>query len=146
MEPITSKDTKPLRDPDKSNCYTCCKLCELHPDQKGICKIFPTKKLVYAFNTARENIHLAFLTSEEAEEVYHNWKPECLGQASQARRVSSIEPPNKAVLRHGVPIDIEETEIEQMLSSNYAGIKAIRFFEKGGSALPTIKLIFPTTT
>ena len=97
------------------------------------------RKLFYEKNIARRNFHIEFLTAEEAKEVYENMKPECLGQTSQDRRVSSIKAPNKVVLIHGVSTDIDETEIEQMLSSNYAGINAIRFVKKGAVPSPLLR-------
>ena len=132
-----SKVTKPLRDPDKIVIVArTANYANSIQIKKDFAKLFPLRKLVYAFNTARGNIHSEFLKAEKAEEVYHNWKPECLGQASQARKINSIEAPNKVVLINGVPTDIEETEIERMLSSNYARLKAIRFVKKG--AVPSL--------
>ena len=113
-----------------------CKLLEQHPD---------LRKFGYAFNTAGGNIHLDFLTAEEAEEVYQNWKPESWRQAGPTRRISLIEAHYRAVPIHGVPTNIKKTEIGQRLSSNYAGIKAISFVKQWVSTLPTINLIFPTT-
>ena len=47
---------------------------------KGFAKYFTLKSLVYAFNTDRGNIHLQFMSPEEASEVLNNWNENCFGE------------------------------------------------------------------
>ena len=42
-------------------------------------KLFLLKQLVYAFNTARGNIHLEFHSSQEADDVFSSWHENILG-------------------------------------------------------------------
>ena len=100
--------------------------------------------MVFAFNTARGNIHLEFLTVEEADEVFNNWQPHFLGQNSVIRKASTQEKINKAeVIRH-VPTEKTETQIETDLAFNFK-VKASRFVKKDGTVLGTVKLIFETS-
>ena len=43
--------------------------------KKAFVKVLPMKNLVVPFNTARGNIRLEFLSSEEAQEVLNSWRP-----------------------------------------------------------------------
>ena len=65
------------------------------------------KNLVVAFNTAQENILLEFSNSQEADEVFSNWKLEYLGGKTNIRKTNSRSEQKSAVIK-GVPNDIEE--------------------------------------
>ena len=112
--------------------------------KKEFARLFPLKRLVFAFNTARGNIHLEFLTVEEADEVFNNWQPHFLGQNSVIRKASTQEKINKAEIIRHVPTDKTETQIETDLAFNF-NVKASRFVKKDGTVLGTVKLIFETS-
>ena len=59
--------------------------------KKEFAKIFPLKRLIYAFTTVRVNIHLEVLTGTEATEVIEKWEPTFLGNQSKIRRANEIE-------------------------------------------------------
>ena len=52
-------------------------------------KHFPLKRLIRAFNTIRGNVHLEFVSKEEADEVFKKCKPEFLGDSTKIRRALS---------------------------------------------------------
>ena len=47
--------------------------------KKEFAKHFPSKRSINAFNKTRGNVHLEFVSKEEADEVFENWKPEFIG-------------------------------------------------------------------
>ena len=57
--------------------------------RRAFSKVFPMKQLVVAFNTARGNIHIEFWASQEADEVFSDWKSEYLGPKTNKRKASS---------------------------------------------------------
>ena len=111
--------------------------------RKEFAKLFPLKRLVFAFNTARGNIHQEFLTVEEADEVFNNWQPHFFGQNSVIRKASTQEKIKKAVIIRHVTTDKTETQIETDLAFNFK-VKASQFVKKDGTVLGTMKLIFET--
>ena len=110
--------------------------------KKEFAHFFPLKKLVFAFNTARGNIHLEFLTVEEAKEVLENWNSNCFGDNTTIRKASHPEKPLRAVLIRGVPIELSEKIIEEGLETDFPGVRAKRFIKKDKTLLGTVKLVF----
>ena len=109
--------------------------------KRAFSKIFPMKKLIVAVNTARGNIHLEFLNSQEADEVFSNWKADYLGTKTSIRKASARGEQRNAVIK-GVPKEIEEVHITEILQKKYPGISAKRFVKADGTILQTVKLTF----
>ena len=85
--------------------------------KRTFAKLFPLKKLVYAFTTARGNTHLEFLTVEKAATVLKSWNPEFFGGDSVARKANHKTNDHSALIR-GVPLELDNNEIEQHLDNN----------------------------
>ena len=64
------------------------------------------KKMVVAFNTARGNIHLEFLSSEEADEVFNSWRPNYFGTKTTIRKAGERSDRRSAVIK-GVPTELQ---------------------------------------
>ena len=111
--------------------------------KRTFAKLFPLKKLIYAFTTARGNTHLEFLTVEEADNVLKSWNPEFFGGESIARKANDKTNEHSALIR-GVPLELDNNEIEQHLDNNFPGVKARRFVKADKTALQTVKLSFPS--
>ena len=97
--------------------------------------------MIVAFNTARGNIHLEFLNSQEADEVFSNWKADYLGTKTSIRKASARGEQRNAVIK-GVPKEIEEVHITEILRKKYPGIYVKRFVKADGTILQTVKLTF----
>ena len=63
---------------------------------------------------------------EEADNVLKSWNPEFFGGDSVARKANDKTNELSALIR-GVPIEIDNNEIQQHLDNNFPGVKAIRF-------------------
>ena len=85
-------------------------------------KLFPLKKLVYAFTTTRGNTHLDLLTVEEADNVLKSRNPEFFGADSVARKANDETNEHSALIR-GVPLELDNNEIEQHLDNNFPGVE-----------------------
>ena len=109
--------------------------------KRAFSKVFPKKKLVVVFNTARGNFLLKFSNPQEADEVFSNWKLEYLGPQTNIRKASSRSEQKSAVTK-GVPNDIEEVHIKAILQEKYPRIYVTRFVKAEGKILQTVKLTF----
>ena len=58
--------------------------------KREFAKFFPLKQLLYAFNTARGNIHLEFHSSQQADNVFSSWHEKILGTNTSVRKPSPI--------------------------------------------------------
>ena len=110
--------------------------------KREFAKFFPLKRLVYAFNTARGNIHLEFHSSQEAEDVFNSWHENNLGTNTSIRKPSSPEQPNRSVLVRGIPTEIAEETIIDNLAKDFSNVKATRFIKKDKTVLGTVRLTF----
>ena len=66
--------------------------------EKEFAKHFPLKGLIYAFSTTRGNVHLEFVSKEEADRVFENWKPEFLFLVIQQRLEELFQRKSQIVL------------------------------------------------
>ena len=73
-------------------------------------KYFPLKRLAYAFNTARGNIHIQFMSIEEASEVLNNWNENCSGEKTQIQKANQPERPLTAILIRDIPSEFSEQD------------------------------------
>ena len=132
------------RDPNKILIITCKqKFRDSIEIKRTFAKLFPLKKLIYAFTTARGNTHMEFLTVEEADNVLKSWNPEFFGGESIARKANDKTNEHSALIR-GVPLELDNNEIEQHLDNNFPGVKARRFVKADKTALQTVKLSLPS--
>ena len=104
-------------------------------------KHFPLKRLIHAFNTTRGNVHLEFVSKEEADEVFEKWKPEFLGDSTKIRRALSTEKPNRAVIVKKVPLDVNDEMIRSCLDTQFKDAKATRFIKRDSTKLGTVKIV-----
>ena len=140
---IVNKEHSP-RDPNKILIITGKqKIRDSIEIKRTFAKRFPLKKLVYAFTTARGNTHLEFLTVEEADNILKSWNPEFFGGDSVARKANDKTNEHSALIR-GVPLELDNNEVEQHLHNNFPGVKARRFVKADKTALQTVKLSFPS--
>ena len=109
--------------------------------KKEFAKHFPLKRLIHAFNTTRGNVHLEFVSKEEADEVFLKWKPEFLGDSTKIRRALSTEKPNRAVIIKKVPLDVTDEMIQSCLDTQFADAKATRFIKRDSTKLGTVKIV-----
>ena len=98
--------------------------------KKEFAKHFPLKRLIHAFNTTRGNVHLEFVSKEEADEVFEKWKLEFVGDSTKIRRAISTEKPNRAVIIKKVPLDVTDEMIQSCLDTQFADAKATRFIKR----------------
>ena len=112
--------------------------------KKEFAKHYPLKRLMYAFNTTRGNIHLEFASKEEADEVYDSWQPKYLGEASIVRKITNTEKPNRAVIIKGVPKELTDKEIQNSLNEQFDGSKGTRFVKRDSTVLGTVKIVLKT--
>ena len=82
---------------------------------------------MYAFNTARGNIHLQFMSPEEASEVLNKWNENCFGEKTRIRKANQPERPLRAVLIRDVPTELSEQDIIDSIVENYPDSTATRF-------------------
>ena len=85
--------------------------------KKEFAKHFPLKRLIHAFNPIRGNVHLEFVSKEEADEIFRKWKLEFLGDSTKIRRALSTEKPNRAVIIKKVPLDVTDEMIQSCLDT-----------------------------
>ena len=97
---------------------------------------------MYAFNTARGNIHLEFHSSQEADDVFISWHEIILGANTLVRKPSSPEQPNRSVLVRGVPVEIAEETIIDSLAQEFSNVRATRFVKRDKTVLRTVRLTF----
>ena len=114
--------------------------------KREFAKIFPLKRLIYAFTTVRGNIHPEFLTETEATEVFEKWEPTFLGNQRKIRRASEIEKPSTTVIVKRVPTDIDDSEIALSIQNNHSfdDVKVARFNKHDQTKLETVKINFKT--
>ena len=110
--------------------------------KKEFAKYFPLKRLVYAFNTARGNVHLQFMSPEEASEVLNKWNENCFGEKTQIRKANQPERPLRAVLIRDVPTELSEQDIIDSIEETYPNSTAMRFVKKDRTPLGTVKIVF----
>ena len=71
LQTVSQKDITPQRHPEQnliaSSTFNFRDSIEI---KKEFTKLFPFKRLIHAFNTSRGNIHLDFVSNEEADEVF----------------------------------------------------------------------------
>ena len=108
--------------------------------KKEFAKHFPLKTFIHAFNTTRGNVHLEFLSKEEADEVFEKWKPEFFGDSTKIRRALSTEKPNRAVIFKKVPLDANDEMIESSLDTKFKDAKATRFIKETRQNFGQLKL------
>ena len=109
--------------------------------KKEFAKHFPIKRLIHAFNTTRGNVHLQFVSKEEADEDFEKWKPEFLGDSTKIRRTLSTEKPNRAVIIKKVPLDVNDGMIQSCLDTHFKDAKATRFIKRDSTKLGTAKIV-----
>ena len=97
--------------------------------------------MIHAFNTTRGNVHLEFVSKEEADEVFEKWKPDFLGDSIKIRRAISTEKPNRAVIIKKVPLDVTDKMIQSCLDTQFADAKATRFIKRDSTKLGTVKIV-----
>ena len=85
--------------------------------KKEFAKHFPLKRLIHAFKTIRGNVHLEFVSKEEADEIFEKRKPEFLGDSTKIRRALSTEKPNHAVIIKKVPLAVTDEMIQSCLDT-----------------------------
>ena len=90
--------------------------------KKAFASIYPNKKLLYAFITARGSIHLEFTTPEEAD--------------------CDRDEQHIAVPR-GVPLEVSNSDMISALTDNFPGIRIGRVVKSDGKSLQTFKLTLP---
>ena len=110
--------------------------------KKTFASIYPNKKLLYAFTTARGSIHSEFTTPEEADSVLQGWRAEFFGADSSARRASDRNEQHSAVIR-GIPLEKSDSDMTSALTDNFPGVRIRRFVKSDGKPLQTVKLTFP---
>ena len=98
--------------------------------EKEFAKLFPLKILVYAFNTARGNIHLQFMSPKEALEVLNNWNKNCFGGKTQLSKANQPERPLRAILIRDVPTELSEQDKKDSIEEAYPDSTATRLVEK----------------
>ena len=108
--------------------------------KKAFASIYPNKKILYAFITARGSIHLEFTTPEEADCVLQGWKAEYFGGDSSARRASDRKEQHSAVIR-GVPLEVSDSDMTSALTHTFPGVRIRRFVKSDGKSLQTVKLV-----
>ena len=97
--------------------------------------------MIHAFNTSRGNVHLEFVSKEEADEVFEELKPEFLGDSTKIRRALSTEKPNRAVINKKVPLDVNDEMIQSCLVTQFKDAKATRFIKRDSTKLGTVKIV-----
>ena len=75
--------------------------------KQAFAKDFPMKMLVVDFNTARCNIHLEILSSEEADEVLNSWRPFYFRTKTTIREAGERSDRRSAVIKH-VPSELQD--------------------------------------
>ena len=99
-----------------------------------------------AFITARGNIHLEFLSSEEIDEVLNIWRPNIFGTKTTIRKAGGRSDRRSAAIE-GVPTELEKKKkIRSELETALPGVKAKRFIKADGTVLQTVKLTFQCDT
>ena len=106
-------------------------------------KDIPKKKVVVTSNTARRNIHMEFSTSQDADEVFSKWNWDYRGPKNNIRKASSRSEQKSAVIK-GVPNDIGEVHLREILQNKNPWIYAKRFVKADGKILQNVKLTFQT--
>ena len=109
--------------------------------KKEFAKHFPLKRLIRAFNTTRGNVHLEFVSKEEADEVIEKWKSEFLGDSTKIRRALSTEKPNGAVIIKKVPLDVNDEMIQSCLNTQFKDAKPTPFIKRDSTELGTVKIV-----
>ena len=110
--------------------------------KRELAKFFPFKRLVYACNTDRGNIHLEVHSSQEADDVFSSWQENVFGTNTSVRKPSSPEQPNRSVLVRGVHAEIAEITIVDSLAQDFSNIRATRFVKRDNTDLGTVRLTF----
>ena len=91
--------------------------------KRGVAKFFPLERLVYAFNTARGNIHLEIHSSQIAEDVFSSWHENILSTNTSIRKPSSPEQPKRSVLVRGVSTGMAEEKIIDNFAQDFPPFK-----------------------
>ena len=108
---------------------------------KQFAKLFPPKRLIHGFNTTRGNVHLAFVSKEEADEVFEKWKLEFPGDSTKIRRALSTEKPYRAVIIKKVLLDMTDEMIQSCLDTQCTDAKATRFIKRDSTKLGKGKIV-----
>ena len=111
--------------------------------KKAFASIYPNKKSLYVFITARGSIHLEFTTPEKADCVLQGWRAELFGGDSSARRASDRNEQHSAVIR-GVPLEESDSDMTSAPTDNFPGVRIRRFVKSDGKSLHTVKRTFPS--
>ena len=98
-----------------------------------------------AFNTAEGNVHLEFLSPEEADEVLNSWRPNYFGTKTTIREAGERSDRRSAVIE-GVPTELEIEKNRSELEIVSSGVQAKRFIKTDGNVLQTVKLTFHCET
>ena len=77
------------------------------------------------------------------DEVYDSWQPKYLGEASILRKINT-ENPNRAVIIKGVPKELTDKEIQNLLNEQFDGSKGTRFVKRDSTVLGTVKIVLKT--
>ena len=101
--------------------------------KKEFAEPFPLKRLIHAFNTTRGNVHLEFLSEEEANEIFENWKPEFQGSSTKIRRVLPTEKPNCAVITKKFRLDVTDENDSKLPKYSVHRCKSNAFHNKRDS-------------
>ena len=109
--------------------------------KKEFAKHFSLKRWIHAFNTTRGNVHLEFVSKEEADEVFEKWKPEFLGDSTKIRRALSTEKPNRAGIVKKVPLNVNDEMIQSCLDTQFKDAKVTRFIKRDSTKLWTVKIV-----
>ena len=109
--------------------------------KKEFAEHFPLKRMIHAFNRTRGNVHLEFVSKEEADKVFEEWKSVFLGDSTKIRRAFSTEKPNCAVIIKKVPLDVTDEMIQSCLDTQFADAKATRSIKRDSTKLGTFKLV-----
>ena len=109
--------------------------------KKEFAKHFPPKRLIHAFNTTRGNVHLEFVSKEEADEVFEKWKLDFLGDSTKIRRALSTENLNCAAIIKKVPLDVNDEMIQSCFDTQFKDAKATRFIKRDSTKLGIVKIV-----
>ena len=109
--------------------------------KKEFAKHFQLKRLIHAINTTRGNVHLEFVSKEEADENFEKWKPEFLGDSTKITRALSTEKPNRAVIIKKFPLDLNDEMIQSCLDTQFKDAKATRFIKRDSTKLGTVEIV-----
>lgn len=98
----------------------------------------------YKFNSANPRYIVQLSSEEDVTTVISDWKPDSFG-GSTARRTISPNAIDHVGMARGVPLDIEDSTIKEVIDTVYAGSTFERLL-KNGNPLHTVKVTFSDAT